>query len=478
MLDQSLEQKLRGALQAEGDGLALTITAAELERRLALRRGPGLSRVASLGLAAAMTLALIGLAGIAGGWFESVRIGPGPIPSLIASPAPSLAPSLAPSPSGPAALPSLDELLAPLDPAAIIEAQAVGPATGVEPEGLGVGGPLGPGSTTLGPVASAGSYRLWTACVGETSLGIGLLRGLGGAQPFSDIPITCDGQVTSRQIGLAAGDALQVTAPGTGAWRIVLELPGQAAPQATSFEPVPGVVPGEAILVQTRSDRAEPSFDEPGVGVQPAVQRPGGVPTRDRYAVLASCAGPSSIRFAIGHQISGTATALDGTDLEEVAGVVACDGRIHRTELGFALEAGGEVIVTADERTAWQLSVTSEEPPIVVNMHDGTWTLSTGIGPDLNLDGSEQHVSLVGAEPGADVRVVVACEGDGPLKVEVDTGPVEGVTVDRFEMQCEAGSSLTIRKVYPNPTGYVTVGLDPGGKRMWLAVSTQVQVGG
>ena len=38
MHDSQIEEQLRGVLRAEGDGIPLTITAAELERRLAARR--------------------------------------------------------------------------------------------------------------------------------------------------------------------------------------------------------------------------------------------------------------------------------------------------------------------------------------------------------------------------------------------------------------------------------------------------------
>jgi hypothetical protein len=479
MHDQSLEQKLRTALQAEGDRLTLTITSAELERRLALRRRGGSGRMASLGLAAAVTVALIGLAGVAGGWFESPPVVPAPSSSAApdVTPAPTIGPSIGPAP---AALPTLEDLLAPLDPGAIVEAQAAGPATGTLREDVALGGPLGPGSTKLAPVPASGTYRLWIACLGDTALGVDLLRNIGSSQAFDPITITCDGQVTVRQISLFAGDALLIDVSGSGSWRTVLELPGRAGPHATALESLPAPRDGERVLLAADSGRVEPSYGppEPSASLDPSAPAEipplGGVEARDRYAVLASCAGPGRLRYAIGNRVSDADPAVDGQRFEEIVGVVACDGLAHRTDVLVAVLSGGELYVTADERSAWTVSIVGEQPQIAVPENTGSWTLSTAIGPFLDLNGQPEVVSLVGADGGGRVRIVVGCQGDGPLHVAVDTGEVEGQTVDPFDLDCSNDAGNTYAKTYSKAAGNVLLTLDPGGKRMWLMAATQV----
>ena len=195
MHDQSLEARLRDALRIEGDGLALTITAAELERRLAQRRRGGLSPLASLGLAAAVGAALLGLVGVAGGWFERPAIVP---------PTASASPSTVPSadPSGPATpapsalvlrmLPSLDDMLVDHDPTRVVRAQTVGPAHGPSADAR----PL-PWSAGFAPVAVGGSYAVEIACLGSDDLRVAIVEaGLDGAG--RGVPFTCDGGRSTR----------------------------------------------------------------------------------------------------------------------------------------------------------------------------------------------------------------------------------------------------------------------------------------
>lgn len=477
MHDSAFEQKLRATVQAEGDAIVLTITAAELERRLALRHRGRSSTFASVALAAALGVALLGLAGVAGGWFEQRVVVP--VPSASGAPIslqPTIESSIEPART-PVLLPSLEDLLAPLEPEAIIEAQTAGPASGVAPEGLDLGGPLGPGSTTLSQVADAGSYRLWIACLGESAMGVDVRRSVTSTEPFVPISVTCNSEVSVRQIGLYAGDRLLVALPARAAWRIILELPGRAAPHATSYGDLPIAGPDEEELARAESSRGVPGYDEPAGPAQPA-SSVGSLPGRDRMAVVLSCAGPSSLDWGIGNRVSGSNGMPDGATVTEVSGVIDCDGRVHRVDLDFVIASGGELSVSADVGTAWTVAVLGEHPPVALPENDGSWTMSSAIGPLLLLDGMPQNTSLIGADGGGGVQVVVSCEGDGPLSVAVDTGHVEGVTVDRFELQCESGSSMTVRKHYPDAAGQVSIAMDPGGKRMWLVATVRVRPGG
>src|SRR6476661_10125002 len=114
MHDDLIERRLRDALRSEGDGLAFTITPAELERRLALRRRRPAFRPTGLLLAAAVGIGLIGVAGLVGGWFERKPDGtPAPSTLGVVGPSPSaepvhLAPASAPPPVD---LPAIEDLI-------------------------------------------------------------------------------------------------------------------------------------------------------------------------------------------------------------------------------------------------------------------------------------------------------------------------------------------------------------------------------
>ena len=84
MHDQPLEQKLRAALRAEGDGLPSRSPRPSSSGGLSLRRRGGLGPMASLGLAAAVGIGLLGLVGVAGGWFDQRTAPAAPPPSPVA----------------------------------------------------------------------------------------------------------------------------------------------------------------------------------------------------------------------------------------------------------------------------------------------------------------------------------------------------------------------------------------------------------
>lgn len=103
MHDNQLEDRLRTALRAEGDGLSMTITAAELQRRLAGRQRQTRGRWMTAIAAAIAFVALGAVAAMSNGWLRLPAVGVSPSPSATASPAPTSSP--APSPSGVPATP-------------------------------------------------------------------------------------------------------------------------------------------------------------------------------------------------------------------------------------------------------------------------------------------------------------------------------------------------------------------------------------
>jgi hypothetical protein len=97
MHDSQIEQELRTALRAEGEAPPLTITAAELERRLAARRRQANGRRLSLVAAAVAVVAVGSMVALTNGWLRLPAVGVVPQPS--ASAAPATAPGSSPTPT-------------------------------------------------------------------------------------------------------------------------------------------------------------------------------------------------------------------------------------------------------------------------------------------------------------------------------------------------------------------------------------------
>ena len=102
MSDTRLEERLRSALHGEADGLPLTITPAELERRLAARRRDRNGRRLTLMAAAVAAVAVGGIVALTNGWLQLPASGSAPSPAPVASLPPDATGTPAPS-QGPAA---------------------------------------------------------------------------------------------------------------------------------------------------------------------------------------------------------------------------------------------------------------------------------------------------------------------------------------------------------------------------------------
>jgi hypothetical protein len=95
MHDTQVEDRLRRILRSEGEDLPLTITTAELERRLAARRRAAGGRRLSLVAAVAAAIAVGGMVAVSNGWVTppGVATQPGPTPTPTLTPTASVVPT-------------------------------------------------------------------------------------------------------------------------------------------------------------------------------------------------------------------------------------------------------------------------------------------------------------------------------------------------------------------------------------------------
>jgi hypothetical protein len=98
MHDTRLENEIRTALRADGDALPLTITDAELDRRLALRRRERAGRRFALAAAAVVVVAVGSMVAFGGGWLRlpAVGVDASPSPETSAPAASDAAPTVDP----------------------------------------------------------------------------------------------------------------------------------------------------------------------------------------------------------------------------------------------------------------------------------------------------------------------------------------------------------------------------------------------
>jgi hypothetical protein len=105
MHDSQLEDRLRTSLRAEGDGLSMTITTAELERRLAVRQRQSRGRMLTAIAAVMAFVAVAAIAAMSNGWLRLPAVG------ATASPTPTETPHVSASPS--ATTPAIGETAPP-----------------------------------------------------------------------------------------------------------------------------------------------------------------------------------------------------------------------------------------------------------------------------------------------------------------------------------------------------------------------------
>jgi hypothetical protein len=463
MHDDLLERGLRTALQTEADSLPFTITPDELRRRLDARRRTRIGRPGMLLLAAALGVGLLGAGVIAGGWLDRDLREPSPVPSA------PIAVAVTPAPSATVltrSLPTMDAFLAPLEPGRIVRAQAVGPATAPTSWSRDL---VGTGSTTFAPVTVAGSYRVLMACLGaDVNL---VSHSADPAKGTNAIPITCDGNPTARDVGLAPGDTLSIDATDPASWRIAVLAPARADPHADTIATAAAVAAaaGPRLDAQAASERTTPDFGlrEVDVAQVPVMD----LSIRDAYRIAVSCAGPAPLTYRIQSPPMGVTDPVepDGAALRSVANTVECDGDVHVDVVHFPFSIGADVWIDAPSGTAWRIAASFEDPPIKAPQDGDGWKLGIGIGPNLIMDPQPDHSGATIARANR-IRVVVTCLGGTGVDIvlrDEDTG-LETVG----SAPCEPGKATTTIIPVAEPGRRFSLDTTQHGA-MWLVVTIQ-----
>jgi len=375
--DGQVEDRVRAVLRAEGDALPLTITAEELERRLALRQRERTGRRLSL-VAAAVGVAVIGsLAATANGWLSLPGVGAPPETST--SPGvPSLEPSTGPNTGLPCSTIEPDE-----------NDQPPGIIIGVTPgDAIAHGGALG--AYQLGERRS-GEAGDWTSI---DPAGLEIIRAGPLTERLEVLASNPDACLTGLVVdavpfGLIDEPALSVAdltvaptrvivfgKPQPGDWLVRVRVwfgtatdapawsesffhvlvPDRSATAATPPESLPafGTPPG-TVLVDEASGSDRPT--EPTGAI--ATTTAGPVPPRGEYQVDVACLGFAPLRWSIG--IEGQLDFLAAAD-------EACDGTPGRHVVTLGLPTADlPIVVQADPGSAWHIVVSTltDEPSFI-----------------------------------------------------------------------------------------------------------------
>lgn len=320
MHDSQIEEQLRGVLRAEGDGIPLTITTAELERRLAARRRATGGRRLSWVAAAVAAIAVVSIVAAGNGWLRLPAIGTVPSPSASAAPSvPASAESLAriergqgnlifeiePTWSGTGAAPTIEKQGVPTDYVVSIRIACVGTGTvSFEERDRTVTDRCEPDASASGAVVGPIVHRVPTS----------------------------DGYVSVRfSVSAAVTYAVLVESVP-----LPDRLPAMAAPD--------GIVDIDA---NSESDR--PATGMPGstrslsVGVLPAS------PTQ-RVAFV--CLGSGVLQYTLGSTAPVTA----------ITGEVVCDGVPELDEFSVDTAGAQDLRITTELRTAWHVMASHDDP--------------------------------------------------------------------------------------------------------------------
>lgn len=258
MHDSRLEDQLRSALRADGDGQPLTITPAELERRLLLRRRARSSQRFSLVAAAVAVVAIGSIVAIGNGWLRMPAVGVDPSPSP-AEPPNSTRPSTEPTPAesvGPAAtaLPGIDPIAATPGRSEVFRQDPEAPQEG----------------SAAGTFSSAVSSRYARLAVTATCIGSGSLtvfRGEPSDVPTERLTLKCNEGVATMASGwFSVVQDVRGTyfASGAVSFAILIETPAEN--EATLSSPAPRGAPTlggprDAVLVRSVVEGGRPMLE-------------------------------------------------------------------------------------------------------------------------------------------------------------------------------------------------------------------------
>lgn len=248
MHDSRLEDQLRRALRAEGDGQSLTVTTNELERRLVLRRRARSSQRLSLVAAAVAVVAIGSIAAIGNGWLRMPTVGVDPSPSPTETPN-STHLTTEPTPVesvGPAAtaLPGIDPIAGTPGRTEVFRRDPEAPE----------------GGSAAGTFSTAVSSRyprlaVTVSCIGSGSLTI--FHGQPSDVPAERLSLRCGEDIATRTSGwfsLLQDVRGTFLASGTVSFGILMETPAES--EATTPSPAPRGEPTlggphDAVLVRS-----------------------------------------------------------------------------------------------------------------------------------------------------------------------------------------------------------------------------------
>ena len=451
MHDESIERRLRGALHEEADALPFTITAAELERRLALRRRSFAGRRLTLLLAAAVGISLVGVAGALGGLFDQKQPTPTNLLANTTFPPPSA------SPSG--TLPSLDGLVAE-DPGSVLVAQAHGPLDGPPAERSRY--ELPPAGVTLGTFPPNTEYTVSIACLGTSTIQLEI------AYPDNRGPRTgpvfaCDAAVHEQTFQSVQPQSVSFGLTGPASWRVVVRGKSPFTEPITK-DPIGATSSAFQDLVRvddiTVGDGGQP-WGSSGLSIQEI----GAVPPRETYGAAIWCLGTSPIRYILGDETGGVIVADTETQ-------VSCSpSGVWSPDLRIAQPNGSVVFLAAIPGERLSFVLTSPTPPVALTQALPGWRLSGGLGPDYEFE-TTTH-SFGGAGIGEDhVEVVLACTGSEPIDVIVEDGKQIGSHTQSFKATCTPEGNTTTELFQVTEQGVGVRYVAPKGT--WTALSILV----
>jgi len=315
MHDTRLEDQLRSALRADADGLPFTITADELERRLALRRRDRAGRRVGLLAAGVAAIAVGSMVALSSGLLAppNVAVAPSPQPTVSATPTP---------PTG-----TFPGGLAPIQG---------------HPEGTTIDG-VAPTFYERGkthsftiPGSRTTAARIWIDCRGPGSVRVEF--------PAEAFDAPCDGRVEPEAFDgpISSEDQEIVVAPTAYiAYTILVET----IPLPTELPAVDALT--EPAQVEGRSPNAMPDWDAPAVLVTTVV---GTIQPGPFAEVKFVCLGPGTIEIALrepGAQLADPSIS---------SMTIQCHGQPDGMTTSIGEQGPLDVIVSTSPAVAWKLA--------------------------------------------------------------------------------------------------------------------------
>lgn len=327
MHDNQIETRLRSILRAEGDRLPLTITSAELERRIVLRRRRTTGRWVSLVAAAVAVVAVGAIVTFGDGWFQ-----------------PAIGTRLSPSPSGPVSETPYQSFGSP---AVIVGLGRITPAPGgtvqldLEPT-VSDGGARGTFHQELDSTAYVVTVKV--ACVGD---GVVAFAVAGHTKSTNCAPATegSDRAENPTLFTYPISDALF-----DGSWTV---SDGVAFTFLAETVPLPDRlpalwIPAGKVDVDAASASDRPVPDRPGSTTTRTVGR---LPESATQRIVLVCLGPGDLTFSLG--------PVGQPDLALVVETV-CDGQAFEHSNTPLIAGAQDLTISADARIAWHIIASHE----------------------------------------------------------------------------------------------------------------------